>query len=184
MGACVCPRCKQNRSKRRLQLCNVCFLIDCLVEEHEQGAHKHKANPSCPPCRPAHKRALREAGATAYTQRVLALKPMTIALAKFLLRLDRDGLSAATAKGELGSRALIHLRDQGHVELTDRDVRVYAHSRYKALELLASNVTPDVSSRSFTDDSRRVQSSSHATCEHEATAKARAKCRAERRKTQ
>lgn len=181
MAAYTCPRCKHTRSRAKLQLCNVCWLLDSLIEEHEQGLHAGRVNVSCLACRPAHDRRLREGGQTAYVQRVLAARPLNVKLAKFLLRLDREGLPAAVQQGPTGSRALIWLRDHGHVRLTDRDVFVYAQSRFKALEIVATNVTPETRSERPTPAAGRVQSTSHAACDHEATPAARAKCRAARR---
>ncbi len=179
----MCPRCGNNRSKRKHALCTICFFIDDLMQEHHEGQHRDRFNVSCPSCRSKHNIALRESGATDYVKRVLAARPLTPALARFLLRLDKDGLIAATKLGARGSQALLHLRDQGHVELSDRNVRVSAKSRADALELLASSESPHVRSPSPRATPGRVQSSSHAQCAHESTPKARAKCRAERRRT-
>lgn len=185
MAAHICPRCGEQRARRRHSLCTICSFRDDLVREHNEGLHD-RLNVSCDVCKPKHLQQLREGAAGTYVRRVIAEKPLTPALAKFVLRLDRDGLQAATRLGERGSRALERLRRQGHVEIEWHGgvplLRVSALTRHKALELLArGNDATSPVEKPRDELSARRASSSHASCTHERTSKARAKCRAERR---
>lgn len=180
MAAFECPRCKHQRSKGKLMLCNVCWLLDDLVEEHERAEHISGANPSCIACQPEHRRRLNEQGAGAYVRRVLSSRPLSRGLAKFLLEIDRLGVGVIESADGLRAKAVCRLRDDGHIFLTDGGVRVSAHSRYKAMDILAANQpTPERVPRRQ-GQSQRSPATSHESCTHERTPKARAQCRAAR----
>lgn len=182
MRAFVCPRCGQNRARSQHSLCPVCGMLDDLVGEH--GEH-NKPNPSCPICKPRHEASLREGASGLYIRSMMSTLELTAPLARFLLRLDREGFTAATRHGAQGSRAMVRLRKAGHLAIeTDARgvpyIRISAHSRYKALELLSDASTPATTRQTPQAATQRPQSSSHASCDHDATGKARAKCRAQR----
>lgn len=178
MGAFQCPRCKQQRSQNRYSLCPVCWLLDDLMLEHEEGKHKAKLNVSCEACHPEHFRRMRESAAGSYVRRLLSARPLNLALARFLLKLDQLGVVHAAAKGERGNKALLWLREHGHLTIVNHDVQVSAQSRYRALQMIADTQrrTNDTPARQ-----NRFETTSHAQCTHERTPRARAQCRTERK---
>lgn len=186
MPVFCCPRCGQNRSKGKLQLCNVCWLLDDLIEEHERGDHDDRLNPSCGLCKPRHADRLDSLGAGVY-YRLMTAPPLDQRRAKYLLRADREGIAFFARYGPAGSRTMIKLRDEGHLTIEWDDdrrvpvgIKISATSRHKALELLASNVDTHATTEKPRARAERSQSTSHASCTHERTPKARAKCRAAR----
>lgn len=184
MPAHVCPKCKHTRSKARHQLCNVCWLLDDLIEEHERGEHDRRLLVSCGLCKPKHDQQLIESGAGQLMTKLLA-PPLTQRKARLLLKADREGFEFFTRHGEKGSRVMLQLRDEGHLTIewdgaVPVGVRLSATSRYKALELLASSDDARATTKTAQGHAQRAQSTSHALCAHERTPKARAKCRAER----
>jgi hypothetical protein len=186
MAIHTCPRCGELRAKFQNSLCSVCYLLDCLVEEHDAGEHDERTQPSCPSCRPRRDRALRDGEHGLYIKRMLVQpKPLTPKLAKFLLRLDQQGFIAAVRQGPVGSRAMIHLRDQGHLSIMWTKgcpwIRVSAQSRHNALDLLAQGQLPGDTHSERQGRTQTPVRTSHASCTHESTPAARAKCRAQRR---
>lgn len=189
MAAFECPRCHYQRSPRKLTLCNICSFLDDLVEEHHDGFHNDKLNVSCELCKPKHNEQMNTSESTAYMRRVMA-PAIDRARAKAILNADRHGLAYFAKHGERGTRVMNVLRAEGHLMIEfHKDVpyiRVSAQSRHTALELLSSSQhTGDASSARQRRSERPKTTSprgavSHATCKHERTAKARAKCRAER----
>lgn len=186
MASFQCPRCGMNRSKRRHSLCTICSFRDDLVGEHEQGAHDQRVNPSCDICKPKHNEWLSKT-TSRYVKSVLDAEPLTKPYAKLLLQLDRHGFSAAARLGPKGSRAMLKLKRQGHLDIEFFKgvpyVWVSAHSRRDALDMLALSVDSSSrreSPRDAVSAPKRAAATSHAQCTHERTPKARAKCRAER----
>lgn len=182
-----CPRCKQHRSRGKSQLCGVCWLLDDLIEEHERGEHPpDRFNPSCSLCKPKHTEQLERIGAGTY-YRLVTAPPIDPRRARYLLRADREGIAFFARYGPAGSRAMLKLRDEGHLTIewdegrrVPLGVKISATSRHKALELIAEG--DDTSTRAEKPQARaqRQPATSHASCTHERTPKARAKCRAER----
>lgn len=50
MAVHTCKQCGKMRAKSPEQLCNVCWLLNELKREHDEGDHKERMNPSCVAC--------------------------------------------------------------------------------------------------------------------------------------
>lgn len=189
MASFRCRVCRQLRAPSRRDLCSVCWLIEDLAQEHERGEHDAKVNVSCVACQPRHRRELREGEpGRIYRRLVNQSIPLTPNNARFLLRLDKEGFPAAARHGAKGSRVMKQLEDAGHLTVTWSDTGspslvVSARSRFQALTMLDRGDTPTTTIERVSGDPRRPKRAarSHASCTHESTPAARAKCRAERK---